>query len=219
MIRFHEGYEWTKHLDYLASTVPSLWMTGFKANHIFNGYTASIPEHVLPYISADSNVWHISDAGYIYIPGNKTAKDEQDRLSRNTAAEEEEETRSSTAQQTQWVGKQVNVGLRESGDVAEHLGSLSVELQHSVEKLIPEVNGHALPAFFSSSSSEIRTMLDFIREDANVGSIVSKPRGFFSPERGKDLQGDEKEDYEIERLWSSMQSLDPDVEITDDGDR
>ncbi|KAG9529337.1 hypothetical protein KCU93_g3514, partial [Aureobasidium melanogenum] len=215
IIRFHDGYTWSQHLDHLSSTVPSLWTSGFPAKHIVNGYTATIPEDVLPHIAADPNVWGISDSGYIYVAGDTNAaraleeKQKQDILARSAA----EEAKNEPGKQPQWLGKQYIVGLRNTGDVEEHLASLPVVLRKHVEQIIPEINGYAVSAALSGSS----TILDSLRKDPNVGFIVTRPRGFFSREGGKQLTGDAKEDYETERMWSVLQFSDPEVEATDDG--
>lgn len=110
-----------------------------------------------------------------------------------------------------WVGKQYIVGLRDGISVHDHLASLPASITDRVEQIIPEINGYAV----SQSCSGVT--LDLLRKDPNVGFIVTKPRGFFSADVGKDLTGDEKEDFEMQRLWSSLQFLDSEVEVTDDG--
>lgn len=213
IIRFHDGYTWPQHLDYLSSNVPSLWSSGSAAKHIVNGYTAAIPDGVLPHVAADPNVWGISDSGYIYVAGDKfsanTFAPQQDTLAGSAT---EDKDPSSEDNRPRWVGKQFVIGLRNTGHVEKHLASLPAMLREQVEQHIPEINGYAIPTFVGSR------MLDLIRKDPSVGFIVTKPRGFFSANGAKDLKGDEKEDYELERMWLTLQSSDPKVETTDDGD-
>lgn len=212
IVRWTEGYKQSQYLDYLSSTMPP---SGFAATQSGDGDTAALSEDVLECIAADSNAWSIPASGYVNIAGDKPAiftmaKEEEDRRT-ETSAEEEKERQAKT-EQPEWVGKQYIIGLRNNGDIEKHLALLPAELQTQVEQLIPEINGYAVPSTVSPNT------LELIRKDPDVGFIVTKPRGFFSAEGGEALEGDEKEDYETERWWSTLQSQDPFFETTDNED-
>ncbi|KEQ62340.1 uncharacterized protein M437DRAFT_84683 [Aureobasidium melanogenum CBS 110374] len=212
--RFHDGYTYSQRLDYLSSTVPSVQTSSFAAKPIENGYTAASPDHALPHIATNPNVWDIDDGGdreAVCAPAQK-----ENQMA--TEAAEKEDQKPEPGQHPQWVGKQYIIGLRDGVSVHSHLASLPIMLRDQIEQVIPEINGYALPAPYNPSTSPLHhSILASIRKDPSVGFVVPKPRGFFSAEGGKELEGEELEEYKEERMWSTLQYLDPGVQVTDDG--
>jgi hypothetical protein len=101
------------------------------------------------------------------------------------------------------------IGLRENHTLENHLASLTTLID--VEQYIPEINGYAI-----APSANDKNIPSSIRRDPGVGFIVQKPRGFFSGDGHIGLEGDDLDDYEVERMWLTLQDQDPEVIVTDD---
>jgi hypothetical protein len=101
------------------------------------------------------------------------------------------------------------IGLRANHTLADHLASIKTPID--ITQHIPSINGYALPP------STNATLLATIRQDPGVGFRVQKPQGFFSTNGHLDLKGDDLDDYEVERMWLTLQDQDPEVVVTDDG--
>jgi hypothetical protein len=101
------------------------------------------------------------------------------------------------------------IGLRHNHTLRDHLAFLQFPV--NIKQHIPSINGYALP----SSTNE--ALLTSIRQDPDVGFIVQKPLGFFSSNGHLGLKDDDLDDYEVERMWLTLQDQDPEVVVTDDG--
>jgi hypothetical protein len=101
------------------------------------------------------------------------------------------------------------IGLRANHTLKNHFAFLKTPI--NITQHIPSINGYALPP------STNQTLLATIREDPGVGFIVQKPRDFFSTNEHLDLKDDDLDDYEVERMWLTLQDQDPEVVVTDDG--
>jgi hypothetical protein len=101
------------------------------------------------------------------------------------------------------------IGLRANYTLQTHFAFLKSPID--ITQHIPSINGYAL----ASSTNE--TLLSSIRLDPNVGFVIQKPRDFFSSNGHLDLSGDDLDDYEVERMWLTLQDQDPEVVVTDDG--
>jgi hypothetical protein len=101
------------------------------------------------------------------------------------------------------------IGLRANQTLQTHLAFLKTPI--NITQHIPSINGYAL----ASSTNE--TLLSSIHQDPNVGFIVQKPHGFFFEHGNLGLSGDDLDDYEVERMWLTLQDQDPEVVVTDDG--
>lgn len=194
--------------------MPSVQTSGFAAKQIEKGFPAASSDHALPHIAADANVWEIDETGDREAVCAPTQKENQ----MATEAAEEEDHKPEPGQHPQWVGKQYIIGLRDGVSVHSHVASLPIMLRDQIEQVIPEISGYALPARYNLTTSPLHhSILASIRKDPSVGFIVPKPRGFFSADGDQDLTGEEAEDYKEERMWSTLQYLDPGVQVTDDG--
>ncbi|KAG9693169.1 hypothetical protein KCU95_g13568, partial [Aureobasidium melanogenum] len=212
IIGFHDGYTYSRRLDHLSLSVPSVQTSSFAAKQIEKGFPVASPDDALPHIATNPNVREIDDGRdreTMCVPTQK-----QDQVATEEA--EEEDQKPEPGQHPQWVGKQYIIGLRDGVSVHSHLASLPITLRDKIEQVIPEINGYALPAPYNLSTSPLHhSILASIRKDPSVGFIVPKPRGFFSAEGDQDLTGEEAEDYKEERMWSTLQYLDPGVQVTD----
>jgi hypothetical protein len=101
------------------------------------------------------------------------------------------------------------IGLRANHTLQTHFAFLKSPI--NIQQHNPSINGYALPP------STNATLLSSIRLDPNVGFIVQKPLDFFSSNGHLGLKDDDLDDYEIERMWLTLQDQDPHVVVTDDG--
>jgi hypothetical protein len=101
------------------------------------------------------------------------------------------------------------IGLREGHTLEEHFAM--VRKPADIKQYIPEINGYAIANFEDDDET-----LSSIRQDRGVGFVIQKPRGFFSKDGHVGLEGDDLTDYEVERMWLTLQDQDPEVIVTDD---
>jgi hypothetical protein len=101
------------------------------------------------------------------------------------------------------------IGLRADYTLENHRALLNTPID--IKQHIPQINGYAITSSFNDES-----LLSSIRQDPGVGFIVQKPQGFFSSNGHIGLQGDDLDDYEVERMWLTLQDQDSEVFVTDD---
>ncbi|KAK6000541.1 hypothetical protein QM012_003787 [Aureobasidium pullulans] len=102
------------------------------------------------------------------------------------------------------------IGLRDNRTLDQHLALINTTI--SVEQIIPEINGYAMPV----SEDDDEHIISAIRQDHLVGFVVQEPRGFFSETGHLGLEGEDLMEYEDERMWLTLQAQDPEVLVTDD---
>jgi hypothetical protein len=102
------------------------------------------------------------------------------------------------------------IGLRANSTLENHLALIKTPI--NITQHIPSINGYAL-----APSPNTSAILSSIRQDPSVGFIIQKPRGFFSSNGHLGLSGDDLDEYEVERMWLTLQDQDPEVLVTDDG--
>jgi hypothetical protein len=102
------------------------------------------------------------------------------------------------------------IGLRANCTLKNHLALLNTPID--IKQYVPQINGYAI-----TPSANDENLLSSTRQDPGVGFIVPKPQGFFFSNGHIGLEGDDLDDYEVERMWLTLQDQDPEVIVTDDG--
>jgi hypothetical protein len=102
------------------------------------------------------------------------------------------------------------IGLRANQTLGNHLALIKIPID--IKQHITQINGYAIAA-----SSNDKSILSSIRQDPSVSFIIRKPHDFFSSDGHLGLEGDDLTDYEVDRMWLTLQDQDPEVLVTDDG--